>query len=88
MGNLITDYNCFNSHTMSENEKEEKSCTFFRKPRKGGRGVRKRKGSSEEDEDEDESAVVKVQRKKNRNPMVQTSGMLLYFVYKKLEKIC
>ena len=59
---------------MSENEKEEgKACTFFRKPRKGGRGMRKRKGSSEDDE-EDESAVVKVQKKKNRNPMVQTSG--------------
>lgn len=60
---------------MSENEKEEeKTCSFFRKPRKGGRGMRKRKGSSEE-EDGDESAVVKVQRKKNRNPMVQTSGL-------------
>ena len=59
---------------MSETEKEQKSCTFFRKPRKGGRGMRKRKGSSGEEEDEDESAVVKVQRKKIRNPMVQTSG--------------
>ena len=70
---------------MSETEKEEKTCTFFRKPRKGGRGMRKRKGSSDENEDEDESAVVKVQRKKHRNPMVQASGIFIILSFLLIE---
>lgn len=66
-----------NIPAMTDKTEDTKACTFFRKPRKGQRAVRKRKGSDDEnDEDEEEelSAVVKVERKSQKNPLVQKSG--------------